>query len=80
VKDAASRGEEEQPVSKAYVETSEYLLEGLDEMIQQGFYHDRTEAVNDAILVLLKNYKLSKLHAKDARERDLTPNSIAARR
>ena len=56
-------------MSKAYVETSEYLLEGLDEMIRQGFYHDRTEAVNDAIRMLLKNYKLSKLHAKDARER-----------
>lgn len=59
-------------MSKAYVETSEYLLEGLDEMIRQGFYHDRTEAVNDAIRMLLKNYKLSKLHAKDARERDAT--------
>ena len=56
-------------MSKAYVETSEYLLEGLDEMIRQGFYHDRTEAVNDAIRMLLKNYKLSRLHAKDARER-----------
>ena len=57
-------------MSKAYVETSEYLLEELDEMIRQGFYHDRTEAVNDAIRMLLKNYKLSKLHAKDARERN----------
>ena len=56
-------------MSKAYVETSEYLLEGLDEMIRQGFYHDRTEAVNDAIRMLLKNYKLSRLQAKDARER-----------
>ena len=57
-------------MSKAYVETSEYLLEELDEMIRQGFYHDRSEAVNDAIRMLLKNYKLSKLHAKDARERN----------
>lgn len=60
-------------MSKAYVETSEYLLEGLDDMIRQGFYHDRAEAVNDAIRMLLKNYKLSKLHAKDARQRDGTP-------
>ncbi len=67
-------------MSKAYVETSEYLLEELDEMIQQGFYHDRTEAVNDAIRELLKNYKISRLHAKDARERDLALNSADARR
>lgn len=60
-------------MSKAYVETSEYLLEGLDDMIRQGFYHDRAEAVNDAIRMLLKNYKLSKLHAKDARQRNGTP-------
>ncbi len=64
-------------MSKAYVETSEYLLEGLDDMIRQGFYHDRAEAVNDAIRMLLKNYKLSKLHAKDARQRNGTPQAAA---
>ena len=66
-------------MSKAYVETSEYLLEGLDEMIQQGFYHDRTEAVNDAIRMLLKSYKLSKLHAKDARERNGAEPGVTSR-
>ena len=66
-------------MSKAYVETSEYLLEGLDEMIRQGFYHDRTEAVNDAIRMLLKNYKLSKLHAKDARERNVVHHGVTSR-
>ena len=66
-------------MSKAYVETSEYLLEGLDEMIQQGFYHDRSEAVNDAIRALLKNYKISKLHLKDAQERDPAPTPASAR-
>jgi Arc/MetJ-type ribon-helix-helix transcriptional regulator len=48
-------------------------------MIQQGFYHDRSEAVNDAIRSLLKNYKISKLHLKDARERDPSPASASAR-
>ena len=52
-------------MSKAYVETSEYLLADLDEMIRQGLYGDRTEAVNDALRILIKQYKLSKLHAKD---------------
>ncbi|MBA7680150.1 hypothetical protein ES703_88460 [subsurface metagenome] len=50
---------------KTYVETSGHLLEGIDEMVREGFYHNRTEAVNDALRVLLKQYKLSKLHAKD---------------
>jgi len=54
-------------VSRTYVETSTYLLEEVDEMIQEGFYHDRTEAVNEALTMLIKQYKVSKLHAKDMR-------------
>lgn len=54
-------------MSKTYVETSTYLLEGIDEMVREGYYKDRTEGVNDAIRQLLKRYKISKLHAKDAR-------------
>jgi Arc/MetJ-type ribon-helix-helix transcriptional regulator len=52
-------------VSKSFVETSEELLEGIDEMVREGFYATRSEGVNDAIRLLLKQYKLSKLHAKD---------------
>ena len=52
-------------MSKAYVETSDFLLADLDEMIREGLYRDRTEAVNDALRILIKQYKLSKLHAKD---------------
>lgn len=54
-------------MSRTYVETSTYLLEDIDEMIREGFYHDRTEAVNDALRMLIKYYKVSKLHAKDLR-------------
>ena len=53
-------------VSKTYVETSTDLLVGLDEMIREGYYRNRTEGVNDAIRLLLKQYKLSKLHVKDS--------------
>jgi metal-responsive CopG/Arc/MetJ family transcriptional regulator len=53
-------------VSKTYVETSTELLEGLDEMVREGYYATRTEGINDAIRLLLKQYKLSKLHAKDS--------------
>jgi len=43
-------------------------------MVKEGYYSDRTEAVNEAISLLLKNYKVSKLYAKDAKnmERDGT--------
>jgi len=53
-------------VSKTFVETSTELLEGLDEMIREGYYANRTEGINDAIRMLLKQYKLSKLHDKDS--------------
>ena len=52
-------------MSKTFVETSTELLEGLDEMIREGYYANRTEGINDAIGKLLKQYKLSKLHDKD---------------
>jgi Arc/MetJ-type ribon-helix-helix transcriptional regulator len=58
---------EDGKVSRTYVETSTYLLEEIDEMIQEGFYHDRAEAVNEALRMLIKQYKVSKLHAKDMR-------------
>ena len=52
-------------MSKTYVETSTELLEGLDELVREGYYSSRTEGINDAIRLLLKQYKLSKLHEKD---------------
>ncbi len=60
-------------MSKTYVETSTELLEGLDEMIKEGYYANRTEGINDAIRLLLKQYKLSKLRAKDSSARERLP-------
>jgi len=54
-------------LSKTFVETSTYLIEGIDEMVKEGYYKNRTEGVNDAIRLLLKQYKISKLHAKDSK-------------
>jgi Arc/MetJ-type ribon-helix-helix transcriptional regulator len=52
---------------KTFVETSSILLEGIDEMIHEGYFHDRTEAVNEALKEMLDRYKLSKLRAKEQR-------------
>jgi Arc/MetJ-type ribon-helix-helix transcriptional regulator len=52
-------------VMKTFVETSSILLEGVDEMIREGYFHDRSEAVNEALTEMLDRYKLSKLRAKE---------------
>ena len=49
------------------IETSTELVDGIDEMVAEGYFANRTEAVNEAIRLLLKQYKVSKLYAKDAR-------------
>jgi Arc/MetJ-type ribon-helix-helix transcriptional regulator len=53
-------------VSRTFVETSTELLDGIDEMVREGYYATRSEGVNEAIRLLLKQYKVAKLHAKDA--------------
>ncbi len=50
---------------KTFVETSSILLDGIDEMIQDGYFNDRTEAVNQAIKEMLGRYKLGKLRLKE---------------
>jgi len=62
-------------VSKTYVETSTELLEGLDEMVREGYYANRTEGINDAIRLLLRQYKLSKLHEKDSSAHGKVPGA-----
>ncbi len=62
-------------MSKEFVETSAHLLEAIDEMVKEGYYSTRSEAVNEAISLLLKQYKISKLYAKDADLRRPTSKS-----
>jgi Arc/MetJ-type ribon-helix-helix transcriptional regulator len=50
---------------KTYVETSSILLEGIDEMVHDGYFNNRAEAVNQAIKEMLDRYKLGKLRMKD---------------
>ena len=64
-------------MSKTYVETSTELLEGLDEMVREGYYANRTEGINDAIRLLLKQYKLSKLHDKDSQVQHTEKSPVA---
>jgi len=52
-------------VSKTYVKPRPSSSKGWMKMVREGYYSSRTEGINDAIRLLLKQYKLSKLHAKD---------------
>ncbi|HPC37980.1 MAG TPA: ribbon-helix-helix domain-containing protein [Exilispira sp.] len=51
-------------MGKELIEVSEILLKEIDEMIQNGYYSNRAEAVNDAVDQMIKKYKLSKLKEK----------------
>jgi len=62
---------------KTFVETSSILMDGIDEMIQEGYFHDRSEAVNEALKEMLDRYKLSKLRAKE-RESEQHAKSLKA--
>lgn len=58
-------------MGKELIEVSEILLKEIDEMIQNGYYNNRTEAVNDAVDQMIKKYKLSKLKEKENIDKNL---------
>ena len=63
-------------MSKMYVEISGDLMEQIAEMVREGYYSNRTEAVNDALELLIKGYKKSKLHAKDRRNLEQSRSAV----
>ena len=52
---------------KAFIEVSKVLLKGVDEMVEEGYFNDRTEGVNQAVEEMLSRYKIGKLRMKDKR-------------
>jgi Arc/MetJ-type ribon-helix-helix transcriptional regulator len=50
---------------KAFIEISKALLDGIDEMIEEGYYNDRMEAVNQAVEEMLHRYKVGKFRMKE---------------
>ena len=55
----------QEEIMKAFVEISGVLLENLDEMVDEGYFNDRTEAVNQAVEEMLQRYKIGKLRMKE---------------
>jgi len=52
----------------AFIEISGILLEGIEEMVEEGYFTDRTEAVNRAVEEILQRYKIGKLRMKGKRK------------
>ena len=52
---------------KAFIEVSKVLLKGVDEMVEEGYFNNRTEGVNQAVEEMLSRYKVGKLRMKDKR-------------
>lgn len=50
---------------KTMIPISDILLKEIDEMVENGYYEDRVEAINDALDQFIKQYKLSKLKMKE---------------
>lgn len=43
------------------IRTSEEMIHALDQVIDQGLFRNRTEAVNEAIRMLIRRYKIMKI-------------------
>ena len=45
------------------IRTTPFLAKELDLIVKEGYFRNRTEAVNEAIRLLIKRYELSKIKA-----------------
>jgi Arc/MetJ-type ribon-helix-helix transcriptional regulator len=46
------------------VRTTPFLVDELDKIVKDGYFRNRTEAVNEAIRLLVKRYELAKIKTK----------------
>lgn len=56
------------------IRTTPFLANELDHIVQDGYFRSRSEAMNEAIRLLIRRYKLAKLESKLASARDGTGN------
>ena len=46
------------------IRTTEFLINELDEIVKEGYFRSRSEAMNEGIRILIRRYKLAKLESK----------------
>jgi len=56
------------------IRTTPFLANELDHIVQDGYFRSRSEALNEAIRLLIRRYKLAKLESKLASVREGTEN------
>ena len=56
------------------IRTTPFLANELDLIVQDGYFRSRSEAMNEAIRLLIRRYKLAKLESKLTSAREGTEN------
>ena len=66
--------------------TSQILLDEIDTIVEKGLFRNRTEAINEALRMLVRRYKVMKVAAqiesmslKDSTEKSLTEALLSSR-
>jgi len=54
------------------IRTTPFLANELDHIVKDGYFRSRSEALNEAIRLLIRRYKLAKLESKLASVREGT--------
>ena len=56
------------------IRTTKFLATELDRIVKEGFFRSRSEAMNEAIRILIRKYQLAKLESKLAKAKKGTKN------
>lgn len=46
------------------ISTASLLIEKIDKIVEEGYFQNRTEALNEAIRLLIKKYQLAKIKTR----------------
>ena len=56
------------------IRTTRFLATELDRIVKEGFFRSRSEAMNEAIRILIRRYQVAKLESKLAKAKKGTKN------
>lgn len=46
------------------ISTASFLIDKIDKIVEEGYFQNRTEALNEAIHLLIKKYQLAKIKTR----------------
>ena len=56
------------------IRTTRFLATELDRIVKEGYFRSRSEAMNEAIRILIRRYQVAKLESKLAKAKKGTKN------